>query len=134
MRGPDDFPVLMSYGPDAPVLARLELGEDTLTFELHYPTGEVGVLEVGFRNRSRFYCLAETGYTCAVDPGDVPMFLFLVEAADGKRYRWYVHTDNPTETFVRINAHMEAKAPPKSKAAVIPYVVQQAASYLGQAA
>lgn len=120
MSDTDDMPVLMSYGPDAPVLARLELGEDTLTFELHYPTGEVGILPVGFKGGPHRYRLAETGYTLAVDPGDVPTFLFLVEAANGKRYRWYVRTDNPTETFVRINAHMEAKAPPKSDAATTP--------------
>jgi len=32
------------------------------------------------------------------------------------RYRWYVHTDNPTETFVQINAHMKTKATPKFEA------------------
>ena len=110
------MPVLMSSPSDAPVLARLKLGEDSITFEMHHPTYDV-VLEVGFRDRSYLYCLAETGYTLAIDPGDVPTFLFLVETADGKRYRWYVRTENPSETFVQINAHMEARVTPRGEAA-----------------
>ena len=121
MSSPDDMPVLMSTPSDAPVLARLELGEDTITFELHHTSYGVVVLEVGFRDRSFQYCLAETGYTTDAAPSS-PTFLFLVEAANGKRYRWYVHTDNPVETFIQINAHIEVKARPKPNAAVIPYV------------
>lgn len=128
MSGLDDMPVLMSApNEDAPTLARLELGEDTLTFELHYPTGEVGILPVGFKGGPHRYRLAETGYTRAIDPSDVSSFLFLVEDEKGKRYRWYVHTEDPVETFIQINAHMEVKAPPKSKAATIPHTLQQAA-------
>ncbi len=126
MRGPDDLPVLMSVPADAPVLARLELGEDSITFELHHPTYEVVVLEVGFKDRSHYYRLAETGYTTDAAPSS-PTFLFLVEAANGKRYRWYVHTENPVETFIQINEHIKAKVTLKFDAAIIPYVVQQAA-------
>ena len=125
------MPVLMSApNADAPRLARVELGDETLTFELHYPTGEVDILPVGFKGGPHRYCLAETGYSLAVDPGDVPMFLFLVEATNGKRYRWYVHDDDPCKTFIQISAHMkamDAKATPKFEAAIIPNVLQQAA-------
>lgn len=178
MNGPDDMPILMSApNANAPTLARVELGEDTITLELHYPTGEVGILTFGFRGKRRLYTLVETGYTMDAAPfGE--MFCFVAEHMSGKRYRWYVHTENPTETFVQINAHVEAKAPlkheaaalypdeadeiatapsptltlpsptrpsqienehksadktdPKPEAAVIPYVVQQAAFYLSR--
>lgn len=106
----DDMPVLMSApNADAPTLARVELGEETITLELHYPAaGEVGVLTLGFRGKPRLYILVETGYTRDSSPmGE--MFSFVAEGSSGKRYRWYVHAENPTETFVRINAHLEAK-------------------------
>lgn len=125
------MPVLMGApNADAPTLAHVELGEDSITLELHYPTGEVGVLTLGFRGKPHLYTLVETGYTLDAAPfGE--MFCFVAEHVSGKRYRWYVHSDNPTETFIQINAHIEAKAPPKSDAAIIPYVVQQAAFLCG---
>jgi hypothetical protein len=127
MSGPDDMPVLMSApNDDAPTLARVELGKETITLELHYPVGEVGVLTLGFRGAPHLYSLVETGYTLDAAPFG-KMFCFVAEHMSGKRYRWYVRTDNPTETFIRINAHMEAKAPPKSDAAALPHTLQQAA-------
>lgn len=112
--GSDDMPFLMSApNADAPRLARVELSEDTITLELHHPAYEVGILTLGFSGRPRIYNLVETGYTLDAAPWG-EMFCFVAEEhASGKRYRWYVHTENPTETFVRINAHIEAKAPPK---------------------
>lgn len=109
------MPVLMSApNDDAPTLARVELGEETVTLELHYPAGEVGVLTLGFRGKPRLYTLVETGYTTDTAPmGE--MFGFVAEGASGKRYRWYVHAESATETFKQINAHIEVKAPPKSK-------------------
>ncbi len=112
----DDMPVLMS-GPNvaAPKLAAVELGEDAITLELHYPASKVGILKLGFRgcpNPYR-YQLVETGYTTGA-VGDVPMFGFVAECEDGKRYRWYVHTENPAELYLQINAHMAAKPSPKS--------------------
>lgn len=116
MNGPDDMPILMSApNEDAPTLARVELGEDSITLELHYLTGEVGILTFGFRGKRRLYTLVETGYTLDAAPFG-KMFCFVAEHASGKRYRWYVHAENPGETFIRINAHVEAKATPKPKA------------------
>ncbi len=118
MSGPDDMPVLMSApNDDAPTLARVELGEDTITLELHYPAGEVGILTFGFRGKRRLYTLVETGYTLDAAPfGE--MFCFVAEHMSGKRYRWYVHAENPTQTFVKINAHVE-KASPRHEAAAL---------------
>jgi hypothetical protein len=59
------------------------------------------------------------GYTLDAAPfGE--MFCFVAKHASGKRYRWYVHSENPTETFIQINAHIKAKVSPKSDAAVTP--------------
>ncbi len=118
MSGPDDMPILMSApNEDAPTLARVELGEDHITLELHYPTDEVGVLMLGFRGKPHLYTLVETGYTLDAAPFG-KMFGFVAEHMSGKRYRWYVHAEKPTEMFIRINAHVEANAHPKSDAAV----------------
>jgi len=127
MRGPDDFPILMSApNDDAPTLVSVGLGESTITLELHSPTGEVGVLTLGFKGKTHFYTLVETGYT--LDPAPFgEMFCFVAEHASGKRYRWYVHSKKPTQTFIQINAHIEAKAAPKHEAAALPHTLQQAA-------
>lgn len=117
MSGTDDMPVLMSApNADAPTLARIELGSNTITLELHYPAGEVGILTLGFRGKPHLYTLVETGYTLNGAPfGE--MFCFVAEHASGKRYRWYARNENPIETFIRINVHMEAQAASKREPA-----------------
>ncbi len=127
-RGPKDMPVLMSApNADAPKLVSVELGDECITLELHHPAYEVGILTLGFRGRPRIYNLVETGYTLDAAPWG-EMFCFVAEEhASGKRYRWYVHTENPTETFIQINEHMKAKVIPKFDAAAVPHVMSQAA-------
>ena len=104
--------VLMSAARSLPTLGRLELGEDSITFEMHHPSYGVAVVTVGLRDRQHPYTLVETGErvkTVGLPRPLTPAVMFGAEDEDGNVYRWYLRTSDPSATAIRVREHLRAR-------------------------
>lgn len=103
--------VLMSSARSLPTLERLELGEDSITFEMHHPSYGVGIMTVGFGERRYPYTLVETGErpkTAGLENPLTPAVMFGAEDEDGNVYRWYLRTSDPSATAILVREHLRA--------------------------